>query len=327
MRTLFMISASVPVVAASMAVADWARSDITVASHHNDVQIRSDDREELAPSARGNDDALKLACAESAKHWALRLGPDCRVVVDTPFVIAGDLPAKALRDQYQETIHPTAKAIQATYCRRRPDAPIVVLLFKDEQSYRRHSERLFAQKQVSIYGYYRPSTRTLTINLATGSGTLVHELTHALVDFDFPRIPLWLNEGIGSLHEQSQFVPHKQDETLRIEGLVNWRLPILLKAIEEDRLGSLHEFVQSGEFRGKEEALNYACAGTSACFCSNRANCRHCIPHCGTALAKTRAERQPCWDFFPHNRGRTLIGSFATGSCSLILESRIQTVV
>jgi len=257
---MLMISVCVPVVAASMAVADWARSDVEVTSCRNEVQISFREGAKLATSDGANDDALALACAEAAEHWALRLGTDCNVVAYAPFVIAGDLSTQELRHQYHETIHPTAQAIQATYCKSKPDAPIVVLLFENEVSYRRHSERLFAQKQVSIYGYYKPSTRTLTINLATGTGTLVHELTHALVDFDFPRLPLWLNEGLGSLHEQSRFVASKHDETLRIEGLVNWRLPILLTAIDEGQLGSVHELVQSGRFRGADEALNYSYA-------------------------------------------------------------------
>ena len=41
---------------------------------------------------------------------------------------------------------------------------------------------------------------------------------------------------------------------------MNWRLPILLTAIDEGRLGSVHELVQSGRFRGTDEALNYAYA-------------------------------------------------------------------
>lgn len=270
-----MISVGVPVVAASMAVANWARSDVAVGSYRNEVQIneaRISFREaaKQATFVTANDDVLALACAESAEHWASRLGTDCNVVTYAPFVIAGDLPLQELRHQYRATIHPSAQAIQATYCEKRPDAPIVVLLFENEVSYRRHSERLFAQKQVSIYGYYKPSTRTLTINLATGTGTLVHELTHALIDFDFPRIPLWLNEGLGSLHEQSRFVANKHDKTLRIEGLANWRLPILLTAIEDDQLGSVHELVQSGRFRGTDEALNYAYARYFCMFLQQR---------------------------------------------------------
>lgn len=272
MRTIFMISVCVPVVAASMAVADWARSDIEVAPCRNDVQISFREGVKRATSDKASDDVLARACAESAEHWASRLGTDCNVVAYAPFVVAGDLPTRELRRQYHETIHPTAQAIHTTYCESKPDAPIVVLLFENEVSYRRHSERLFAQKQVSIYGYYKPSTRTLTINLATGTGTLVHELTHALVDFDFPRIPLWLNEGLGSLHEQSRFIANKHDETLRIEGLVNWRLPILLTAINEGRLGPIDELVQSGRFRGTDEALNYAYARYFCMFLQQHGN-------------------------------------------------------
>ena len=38
--------------------------------------------------------------------------------------------------------------------------------------------------------------------LATGGGTLSHELTHALMEADFPNAPGWISEGLASLHEQ-----------------------------------------------------------------------------------------------------------------------------
>ena len=37
------------------------------------------------------------------------------------------------------------------------------------------------------------------MNIGTGGGTLVHELTHSLIAFDFPHVPDWFNEGLASL--------------------------------------------------------------------------------------------------------------------------------
>ena len=94
-----------------------------------------------------------------------------------------------------------------------------------------------------MYGYYKPQQRTLVMNISTGGGTLVHELTHALIDFDFPLVPDWFNEGLASLHEACHILP---DES-RIEGLTNWRLPGLQQAVAERRLPSLE---RSGESAG-----------------------------------------------------------------------------
>ena len=57
------------------------------------------------------------------------------------------------------------------------------------------------------------------MNIATGGGTLVHELVHPYVEADFPGAPPWLNEGLGSLFEQSD------ERDGYIVGLTNWRLP------------------------------------------------------------------------------------------------------
>ena len=41
------------------------------------------------------------------------------------------------------------------------------------------------------------------MNIATGGGTLVHEIVHPFVEANFPGCPTWFNEGLGSLYEQS----------------------------------------------------------------------------------------------------------------------------
>jgi hypothetical protein len=179
------------------------------------------------------------------------------MIVYPPFIVAGDVSTAELDHHLGSVILPTASAIQHTYCETEPDEPILVLLFSDEGTYRQHTHRLFSQTNVSIYGYYKSATRTVGLNLASGTGTLAHELTHALFDFDFPEIPLWLNEGIASLHEQAKSVGGQQAR--RFVGQMNWRYPILNDAIHSGTLRSIRELVETPNgFRGVGEGVNYA---------------------------------------------------------------------
>jgi hypothetical protein len=214
---------------------------------------------ETVERSRQDAEALAAKCAASAKDLRPRLGDECHVAVHSPFVIAGNLGDADLAAWHRRTIAPAAKAIANCYTKAAPSEPITILLFADEKSYRGYAEKLFSDRNVSVYGYYKPSLRTMVMNISTGGGTLVHELTHALVDFDFPDIPPWFNEGLASLHEQCEF---RSDEGAIegpfIRGLVNWRLPALQQAIAEGRLRPLEELIGSDDFRGRLEGLNYA---------------------------------------------------------------------
>ena len=93
----------------------------------------------------------------------------------------------------------------------------------------------------------------MVMNVATGTGTLVHELTHALIEPDFPRVPSWFNEGLASLYEQCAL------DGDSIHGLVNWRLPALQQAIRENKLRSIEQLVGDDNFYREDlVGLNYA---------------------------------------------------------------------
>jgi hypothetical protein len=96
----------------------------------------------------------------------------------------------------------------------------------------------------------------LVMNIATGRGTLAHELVHPFIESDFPGAPAWFNEGFASLYEQSMASDGK------MKGLVNWRLRGLQKAIQEKTLQPLSDFMKdtSSNFYKDETGKNYACA-------------------------------------------------------------------
>ena len=207
---------------------------------------------------------LKVACAETARRLKSRLGGACSVIERPPFVLGGNLSIKQLGEWHAQTVEPAAKAMANCYFKTPPREPITVLLFPDQASYADYAERLFKDRDVSIYGYYKPAERTLVMNIGTGGGTLVHELTHALIAWDFPAVPDWFNEGLASLHEQCRFRDGENEAEERsesgpwIEGLENWRLPGLQSAIRAGKLKSLEALVNDQKFRGAHEGTNYA---------------------------------------------------------------------
>lgn len=245
----------------SWAVSAWFQSESYTALARNYVEIdplapKTEGRSAITPIADRRDAALAEACRRSAGRLQKELGPDCRVIARSPFVLGGDLRLDELVAWHGNTIVPAVQAMEACYFQARPTQPITVLLFRTEHGYSHYSQQLFGQTGISQYGYYKPNSRTLLVNIATGDGTLLHELTHALVDFDFPNAPDWLNEGLASLHEQCRFRAGPGGP--RIEGTVNWRLKGLQQVIRQQRLRSLVSLVEERNFRGPLEGANYA---------------------------------------------------------------------
>jgi hypothetical protein len=162
------------------------------------------------------------------------------------------MPVEELKNYAYWSVARPARAMWASYFVTRPDKVITILLFADETSYRKWVKRLYDDRNLAHFGYYKPQQRTLVMNISTGTGTLVHELTHALIVYDFPDVPLWFNEGLASLHEQCNVTDDQ------IVGLVNWRLPALREAIRGKKLRSLRDLLSTRDFYGRQHGLNYA---------------------------------------------------------------------
>jgi hypothetical protein len=158
----------------------------------------------------------------------------------------------------------TTRAIDAYYNNRfatKPARPVGVYLFPDEASYQTYCRAHLGGTCDSPFGTYHPNIRRIVMNAGSGLGTLTHELVHPIVEADFPRAPIWLNEGIASLFE-APVIPKSGE----IHGVKNWRLPRLLAGMsapdqkKESRLDAL--FGMSDEaFRVESvEKLHYATA-------------------------------------------------------------------
>jgi hypothetical protein len=182
-------------------------------------------------------------------------GKEFTIVLEKPFVVVGDLPAADLRQRWAaDTVRWTVTKLKAAYFPRDPIHILDIWLFKDKASYEKHAKALWGSKPTTPYGYYSSFNRALVMNIATGGGTLVHEIVHPFVEANFPGCPAWFNEGLGSLYEQSA------ERKGQIVGLTNWRLAGLQRVIRAGKLPSFKAFTAQSDrvFYTSARGNNYA---------------------------------------------------------------------
>ena len=176
------------------------------------------------------------------------------IVVAPPFVVVGDGDPDEVKRCAKQTVQWAVDKLKQAYFSKDPDDILDIWLFKDTESYEKNCDRIFHTKPDTPYGYYSHADRALVMNIATGGGTLVHEIVHPLVAANFPECPAWFNEGLGSLYEQCG----EQDG--RIHGYTNWRLPGLQEAIRKRQVSSFQSLCSTTteEFYEKDKGTNYA---------------------------------------------------------------------
>ena len=179
---------------------------------------------------------------------------DFHLVVEPPFVVAGDEEPARVEMRAERTVGWAVARLKEAYFARDPEQVIEIWLFRDAASYRRNAKLLFGDEPSTPYGYYSSQAGALIMDISTGGGTLVHEIVHPFVAANLPGCPAWFNEGLGSLYEQSS------ERDGAIVGLTNWRLPGLQEAIRGRRAPPLAELVASSEdeFYGEKSGIYYA---------------------------------------------------------------------
>jgi hypothetical protein len=197
-------------------------------------------------------DELAEVCRKAADALRAKLDGTFSITVAPPFLVAGNMGHEGLQRYADGSVIRPAAILWKTYFRKRPQEPITILLFADANSYAAWAGKLFSDADVPHFGYYKRAQRTMVMNIATGTGTLIHELTHALIAPDFPQVPDWFNEGLASLHEGCQVMED------RIVGVKNWRLPALLAPIDRRKLRSLEDLLTADDFYADQKGLNYA---------------------------------------------------------------------
>ena len=170
------------------------------------------------------------------------------------FVIASNLSQAETDKIVSNTIDRAVGCFYNDYFDTRPNEATTIFLFKNDETYRWWAKKLYDDDDLSRYGYYKPYDKTMLMNINTGTGTLVHEMTHALVRYDFPDIPSWFNEGLGSLYERCSL------NNNQILGYVNWRLPALQDAIADKSYTSLDRLTKTDydTFYGTGSDVNYS---------------------------------------------------------------------
>jgi hypothetical protein len=175
------------------------------------------------------------------------------VIIQRPFVVIGDEPAEMVKGHTEHTVKWTVDKLKQDFFAKDPNEILDIWLFKDAVSYETNAQILFGEKPTTPYGYYSSTHKALIMNISTGGGTLVHEIVHPFIEANFPACPPWLNEGLGSLYEQSGEVAG------HIHGYPNWRLPGLQTAI---KAGKVPEFktltaLDAEAFYNEDKGTNY----------------------------------------------------------------------
>ncbi len=175
------------------------------------------------------------------------------IIVEPPFVVIGDEAADRVGERATNTVKWAVDRLKQSYFDHDPTMIIDIWLFADRESYESHAEKFFGAKPHTPYGYYSPQYRALVMNIATGGGTLVHEIVHPFIAANFPQCPSWFNEGLASLYEQSG------EANGKIVGYVNWRLNGLQQTIRAGRLQSFEDLCNTStdQFYNHDSGANY----------------------------------------------------------------------
>jgi hypothetical protein len=202
--------------------------------------------------------AATFTAADYAQHiMSLKKklpGEGFTLIVQPPFVVIGDDKPEQVRRSATGTVQWAVAHLKAAYFPSDPAEILDIWLFKDKESYERNCRKVFKSDPTTPYGYFSHADKALVMNIATGGGTLVHEIVHPFMAANFPGCPAWLNEGLGSLYEQCG------EKEGRIAGYTNWRLAGLQEAIRKKRVPAFKDLcgTTDREFYSEDRGTNYA---------------------------------------------------------------------
>ncbi|MFQ5731377.1 MAG: C39 family peptidase [Planctomycetaceae bacterium] len=176
------------------------------------------------------------------------------IKIQKPFVVIGDESPRAVEARSKNTIKWATDRLKALYFRKDPLHILDIWLFKDRDSYLKHTKAIFDDKPTTPFGYYSSRHRALVMNIATGGGTLVHEIVHPFIESNFHGCPSWFNEGLASLYEQCG------EKNGCITGYTNWRLRGLQQAVRNGTLPTFKKLcaTTTRQFYDEDRGTNYS---------------------------------------------------------------------
>ena len=181
-------------------------------------------------------------------------GDDFHIVIQPPFVVIGDESAETVRQRSVGTIKWASDRLKQDYFKKDPHAILDIWLFKDKKSYQTNAKGIFGDRPTTPFGYFSSHHGALVMNIATGGGTLVHEIVHPFMASNFPECPSWFNEGLASLYEQCG------DRGGHIYGYTNWRLNGLQEAIRKKKVPPFKTLCSTTthQFYSEDPGTNYS---------------------------------------------------------------------
>lgn len=207
------------------------------------------------PPDRQPEPSTKDPLERHADTLRAQRGPDgFTVLVEPPFVVAGDEEPDVVQQRSTTTVAWATGRLKDAYFSVDPPGPITIWLFRDADSYRKWAMKLFGERPDTPYGYFSADDEALIMDISTGGGTLVHEMVHPFIDANFPTCPAWFDEGLASLYEQCG------DRDGRIVGFENWRLPGLQDALARNATPSFDALTRTSSkaFYADDTGIYYA---------------------------------------------------------------------
>jgi hypothetical protein len=217
------------------------------------IRLRLEPNHLIRPAIRTD----RLTRADYAQHIRLlkpRIPQGFTLVFERPFVVLGNESPETVRKRVRNTVDWAVARLKRDFFDQNPREIIDIWLFEDGFTYEEFTQKLFGERPTTPYGFYSPRHHALVMNIATGGGTLVHEIVHPFIAANFPKCPSWFNEGLASLYEQAH------DREGHIAGLTNWRLRGLHAAIRDRQLPSFEKLCSTTtrEFYDVDRGTNYA---------------------------------------------------------------------
>lgn len=152
------------------------------------------------------------------------------LLISGPWILATDLDARTAKNVLNDVVNGAAVRVrEQLFPRVQLKRPVVLYVMKDMTSYMTWSHRLFQETPPTQLGYYDRRESYIFTHVERGFGPMLHEMVHVMAEADFPAIPAWMNEGLGSLFEEYVETPNG------IEGINNWRLTRFKQEILDKR--------------------------------------------------------------------------------------------